>query len=232
MRILIVEDEKRIAYQLEKLIRQILDEEISRLNVCQTLNAARDFILRNTIDILFLDLNLKGLDGFSLLQEMVAGSFHTIIVSAYTDKAIVAFEYGVLDFVAKPFNKARLEQAIARFKNIQTHTHYFTKHLAIRKHGKIEMVNIEAINYIRAAGHYSELFLTNGKKELHNKSIDKLLILLPDNFERIHRSYAVEMNKIEKIQRYPGSKYEIILKDQTVLPCSRLKFKELNEKLK
>ncbi len=232
MKILIVEDEKRIAYQLEKLIRQILGKEISRLNVCQTLNAARNYILSNTIDVLFLDLNLKGYDGFTLLQEMVAGSFHTIIVSAYTDKAILAFEYGVLDFVAKPFNKERLEQAIARCQNIQTHTNYFTKHLAIRKHGKIEMIDIKDINYIQAAGHYSELHLTNGKKELHNKSIDKLLTLLPSNFERIHRSYAVEMNKIERIQRYPGSKYEIILKDHTVLPCSRLKFKELNEKLR
>ena len=102
----------------------------------------------------------------------------------------------------------------------------------MKKHGKIEMISIGDINYIQAAGHYSELFLLNGKKELHNKSLDKLMMLLPENFERIHRSYAVSMKRVEHILRYPGSKYEIELKDGTLIPCSRIKFKELNEKFR
>ncbi len=232
MRILIVEDEKRVAHQLEKLVKEILGPEITRINICETLESGRDHILNNTIDILFLDLNLKGQDGFGLLKEIVADSFHTIIVSAYTDKAILAFDYGVLDFISKPFNRERIEQAISRLTNIYAHSKYCIKYLAIRKHGKIEMINIEDINYIQAAGHYSELFLLNGKKELHSKSLEKLMMLLPENYQRIHRSYAVSMDRVGQIQRYPGSKYEIVLKDDTIIPCSRVKFKELNVKLR
>lgn len=232
MRILIVEDEKRVAHQLEKLVKEIMGSEITRINICETLDSGRDHILNNTIDILFLDLNLKGLDGFGLLKEIVAESFHTIIVSAYTNKAILAFDYGVLDFISKPFNRERIKQAISRISNINAHSNYFIKYLAVRKYGKIEMISIENISYIQASGHYSELFLLNGKKELHSKSLDKLMMLLPENFERIHRSYAVSMDRVGQINRYPGSKYEIVLKDGTIIPCSRVKFKKLNEKLR
>jgi two-component system, LytTR family, response regulator LytT len=231
MRILIVEDEKRIAHQLEKQVTQILGKKITRMNVCYTVDSGKDYILNNTIDILFLDLNIHGKDGFSLLKEIVADSFHTIVVSAYTDRAIDAFEYGVLDFIAKPFNRERLEQSISRFNSQAQQSNYYLKYLAIKKHGKITMVSIEEINFIKAAGHYSELYLFNGKKELHSKSLDKLIALLPKNFERVHRSYALDMNRLESIHRYPGSKYELILQDGTVIPCSRIKFKELSTKL-
>jgi len=227
MQVLIVEDEKRIARQLEKLVNEIIGSDLHRIAVCNTIETGRDYILNHTIDLLILDLNLNGLDGFSLLKEIVADSFHTVIVSAYTNEAIKAFEYGAIDFIAKPFNKERLEQAMSRFMNTTSHSHYFVKYLAVKKHRKIEMININDINYIQAAGHYSELHLLNGKKELHNKSLDKLMMLLPDNFERIHRSYAVSMDRVDQIKRYPGSKYELVLKDSTVIPCSRIKFKEL-----
>ena len=231
MRILIVEDETRVAKQLEKLVRQVISNSISRLNVCTTLSTARDHIFNNTIDLLFLDLNLRGLDGFDLLKEVVADSFHTIIVSAYTDQAIEAFEYGVLDFIAKPFNKERLQKAISRYHHLDAHSNYFVKYLAIKKHGRIEMITIDDINFIQASGHYSELHLINGGKELHNKSLDKLMMLLPENFQRIHRSYAIPMERVKSLHRYPGSKYEITLYDQTNIPCSRTKFKDLNDKL-
>ena len=72
------------------------------------------FIKEQSIDLLFLDLNLNREDGYELLEEVAAESFHTIIVSAYKDRAIRAFEYGVLDFVAKPYTEERLSLAIQR----------------------------------------------------------------------------------------------------------------------
>ena len=72
------------------------------------------FIENNSLDLVLLDLNLNGDNGFDLLTTAVSESFHTIVISAYKDQAITAFEYGILDFVPKPFNRDRLEQAFDR----------------------------------------------------------------------------------------------------------------------
>ncbi len=82
--------------------------------------------LSTPIDVLFLDLNLNGKDGFDLLKTSVSGAFHVIIISAHTEQALKAFEYGVLDFVGKPFNKERLARALDRvFERI--HKSYIVK---------------------------------------------------------------------------------------------------------
>ncbi len=110
MRILIVEDETVIARRLERLVRQILGQQLVWLKRADCLAAARADLESFPIDLMFLDLNLHGKDGFGLLEHAVAGAFHTVIVSAHTNQALRAFEYGVLDFVAKPFDKERLEK--------------------------------------------------------------------------------------------------------------------------
>ena len=69
--------------------------------------------------MLLLDLNLGDSDGMTLLESKVAGSFHTIIVSATTDQALRAFEHGVLDFVPKPFAEERLNQLNASLPKLQ-----------------------------------------------------------------------------------------------------------------
>lgn len=114
MNILIIEDEARIAKRIERMTRDFFDKEV-RILVCDSLENGLNAIDQNAIDLLLLDLNLNGEDGFDVLQNVVAKSFQTIIVSAYTDKAITAFNYGVLDFVPKPFDEDRLAQAFMRF---------------------------------------------------------------------------------------------------------------------
>ena len=81
MRILIVEDEKRVAHQLEKLVKEIMGPEITRINICETLDSGRDHILNNIIDLLFLDLNLKGLDGFVFTDRT---SNRSVLVGSYS----------------------------------------------------------------------------------------------------------------------------------------------------
>ena len=92
----------------------------------------------HSIDLLLLDLNLHGKSGFLALENAVAGSFQTIIVSAYADQAITAYEYGVLDFVNKPFSRARLEKALNRFLNSDYIPVNQTRYLSIRKNAGIK----------------------------------------------------------------------------------------------
>ena len=114
MKILIVEDEKSIANRIERLLKEIAGDKISSLVQKERLTEALDYINHHKIDLLFLDLNLSGNDGFEILQSLAAETFDTIIVSAYRDKAIDAYEYGVVDFVPKPFTKDRLAKAFHR----------------------------------------------------------------------------------------------------------------------
>ena len=119
-------------------------------------NDAEDFIDSNNIDLLLLDLNLNNRDGFELLKNKLAASFNTIVISANTDRAIEAFEYGVLDFVGKPFKQERLQQAIEKVDAGRVSTSRHRKYIAVKKYGSIEMIAITDIAYIQAAGHYSE----------------------------------------------------------------------------
>lgn len=230
MKILIVEDEARIAKRIERMTHDIFGSSIRSLTHLNTLQEALEFIENNELDLVLLDLNLNGENGFDLLSKAVAESFHTIVISAYKDQAINAFEYGVLDFVPKPFNQGRLEQAFNRAITKGKTENEQIKVLAIKKRGLIQLIPIENVLYIKGAGVYSELFLADGSKELHDKSLEKLEQLLAPSFERIHKSYLVKMSEIKEIIVKSGSKYMAELKAGELIPIGRTRYKELKGK--
>ena len=230
MNILIVEDESRIAKRIERLTRDILGDTLQSLTHINTLPEALRFIENNSLDLILLDLNLNGDNGFNLLSTAVSKSFHTIIISANKDQAITAFEYGVLDFVPKPFNRDRLEKAL--YKTItkeKTNTNDI-KFLAVKKRHRIQLIPIEDVLYVKGAGAYTELFLTDGKKELHDKSLEKLEQLLTSSFERIHKSYLMKMSEVNEIIVESGSKYIAKLKNGERIPIGRTKYKDIKAK--
>jgi len=230
MKLLVLEDEEIVNKRICGLISSCFQNQSIELVSMHTLEDAKHYIETNTIDLLFLDLNLNGKDGFSLLAEMVAQCFQTIIISANTDRAIQAFEYGVLDFIPKPVNKHRLESAIQRYLN-QGSAEQQTKYLAVRNHPQTTLINVDSVMYIKGAGNYSEIFTESEVKELHNKPLDQLSILLPKQFLRIHKSYIVNRNYCTSFLTEAGSKYQIVLKDNTHLPISRKLFKTIKEYL-
>jgi DNA-binding LytR/AlgR family response regulator len=231
MKILIVEDEPLLAGRLERLCREILGAEIESVRIATMLDEAGACLAEAPIDVLLLDLNLGGGDGMALLQSAVAGSFHTIIVSANTDQALRAFEYGVIDFVAKPCMKDRLAQALHRVTDAAGRAACAAKFLAIRKHGRIELVAIDRILYVEGAGAYAEVVLEDGRRELHDKTLEKLHALLPPVFERIHKSYVVRLSAVKALHVREGSMYEAELKTGLRLPVGRTRYKELRASL-
>ena len=98
MRVLIVEDEPLLAGRLDRFCREILNTRLESIRIANRFDEAGATLADSAVDLLLLDLNLHGEDGMALLESSVAGSFHTIIVSANTEHALRAFEYGVLDF--------------------------------------------------------------------------------------------------------------------------------------
>lgn len=231
MRILIVEDEPIIARRIERLSREILGEELAAVVVESDLRDARRRMHASPFDVMFLDLNLRGESGFRLLKSAVAGSFHVIIVSAHTDQAVRAFEYGVLDFIGKPFNRDRLEKAYGRLSEARRSGDYATRYLAVRTSGQIDLVRIDDIRTIRAAGTYSRLQLRDGTTHLHDKSLGDLLTILPGTFERIHRSWVVPMTDVVRLIVNEGSRYEAELRDGTILPVGRTRYASIRNRL-
>jgi len=223
MRILIIEDERSIARRTERLLREILGARIISLELRDRIEGGKDYLLHHEIDLLFLDLNLNGQNGFEVLRSVIAESFETIIISAYKDKAITAFEYGVVDFVPKPFDRARLEKALQRLE----YTPRNVKSVVVKRKGRLKVIPVAEIRYIKGANIYSEIFTTNEEKELSNKTLDQFERLLPSNFARIHKSYIADMRRATEILIHVGSKYELKMDDEIVLPIGRTRYKAL-----
>ncbi|MEM1122400.1 MAG: LytTR family DNA-binding domain-containing protein [Bacteroidota bacterium] len=230
MKILIIEDEPAIARRTRRLAQSILGDSIQTTSICHSVESGLAFLEKQAIDLLLLDLNLHGADGFAVLEKMVAASFHTIIISAYKEKAITAFEYGVLDFVPKPFNQGRLAKAFQRLQVANTYEREQTKFLAIQKKGRYQMLSVEQLLYAKGAGIYTELFFKDGRKEIHNKNLEKLGQVLPPHFDRIHKSYIINNLEIEEILLEVGSKYTLVLNGGVHVPISRGKYKALRER--
>ncbi|HVU22586.1 MAG TPA: LytTR family DNA-binding domain-containing protein [Opitutus sp.] len=230
MRVMIVEDEPLLARRLERFCQELLGERLESVRTAGFFAEASARLDESPIDLLLLDLNLHGRDGMELLGRSVAESFHTIIVSANTEQALRAFEFGVIDFVPKPFSKERLAQALARVTDRDGRAAGAARFLAVKKYGKVELVEVDRVLYVEGAGAYAELVLEDGRRELHDKTLEKLHALLPAGFERIHKSFVVRWSAVKALHAREGSHYEAELRNGLRLPIGRARYKELREK--
>ena len=135
MKILIVEDVTLVAERIADLAKTYLPGCTTK--IVYTLYDAQFCIKEEVYDLVLLDLNLNGKDGFALLKDAVAASFHTIVITANKDQASLAFDYGILDFISKPISENRFKLAIDRFLNKDYVRHESLKSLSIKSKGII-----------------------------------------------------------------------------------------------
>lgn len=228
MNTLIVEDEAVVARRLCRMVARCLNITPQDVVMKQSLAEARLWLSEQRADVLFLDLNLAGQDGFDLLAEAVAGPQHTIVVSANTDRAMEAFEYGVLDFIGKPFDIERVGKALQRL-HANTAPHERLRFLTVRGHKGLERIPIKQIIAIHGAGDYAELELADGRRLLHDKSLTRLAQILPKDFRRIHRSHILRVDQVRHFQCQPGSRYVVELRNGDTLPVGRKRAAELRD---
>jgi DNA-binding LytR/AlgR family response regulator len=231
VRIVIAEDEAVIARRLARLTTDILGPRLASLTITQSVSDTRVALAAERVDILLLDLQLEGEEGFELLRDFVAAPFDTIVVSAHVDRALEAFEYGVRDFVPKPFGRARLETALLRTLAPPRRNEHPVTFLGVRRGAVTEMIPIDDVAYVRGAGTHSELVLASGGRRMHDKMLDRLEALLPPQFERIHRSYIVDIRRIARLVAQEGSRYFVELRDGTTLPVGRTRVGALRERV-
>lgn len=237
MHLLLTEDEASVARRLERLLRKILGERITSLHLAPTVTAARHYLRHQPVDLLFLDLNLNGHDGFTVLQHLLAEACDVIVVSAYGERALEAFEHGVLDFVPKPFSEARLRRAVDRFLDGREGSDQPLRKLAVKRRGRIVLVDVTDVVMIQGADIYSTLHLRprpnmtrQPATELSEKTLASFERLLPPNFARVHKSYIVNMNACREIIVGGGGRYQLLLDDGRTVPLGRTRYQSIKKR--
>jgi len=229
MKILVVEDEPPIATDIEEYAIQFCGDNLEKITSVHTFEDARSFLEKEYIDLCLLDLNLSGKNGFDILKETVSRDFHTIVISAYTEKAIEAFQLGILDFVPKPIDEKRLELAFERFFGRRKIEGKGAAFLVVRKRNENFMVPVNTIRYFKADGYLVEIHKQDGKIDLIEKSLNKLEQILPENFIRVHRSFIADIHFIKSYRHKGSGLYEIRLKNEEFVPLSPVKLKMLKQ---
>lgn len=220
LRVAIVEDEAVIARRIARLVTEILGPRLGALSVAATYDDALPLLAAGP-DLLILDLALGGDDGFALLRRAAAGPFDTIVVSAHAERALEAFEYGVRDFVAKPFGKERLARALDRVLLPAARSERPIELVGVRTRDGVDFVPVRDIVYIRGAGTRCELVLRDGRSRLHDKLLDRLEHALPAAFQRVHKSYIVDLRQVARMVSAAGARHALILRDGTRIPVGR-----------
>jgi two-component system, LytTR family, response regulator LytT len=233
MRLLIVEDEPLLRERLLRLCREIVGPAFSAVAV-GTLAEAREHLHDRAFDGLILDLNLGGHDGFSLLREAVASALDVVVVSGHGERALEAFELGVLDFVPKPFGAPRLTLALQRLSRAPAagaRSGRAVTHLAVWRARGVALVAVDDIACIRAVPEGSEIHLRAGGTELHAKPLDRLLPLLPAAFVRCHRSWIVHLGAVRALHSARGSRNWLTLHGDIEVPVGRTWLDTLRDRL-
>jgi len=146
--------------------------------------------------------------------------FQTIVISAYSDRAITAYEMGVIDFVAKPFDRERLQLAIDRYLgNFPIHSKL--RYLVYRLNREYKMLEIEKISFFKSERIIVKAFINEERPILLDKHLNQLERILPPNFIRIHRSYIINSKFINSFGRRKNGSAFLRLGSEEELPVSR-----------
>lgn len=222
MRILIVDDEPPAARGIQRLCEECLGREVESLKILGNVTASVCYIQEQPVDLLFLDIDLDGENGFTILEETSSSSYYTIITSSHTEYAVRAFEHSVLDFLPKPFGKQRFEQALERMRKAwHSRAAAAREHLPVKKDEMVEMVPLDQILYLVSDRNYTILHLADGGEERVRKTLDSMLELLPPEFVRAHKSCIVRKSEVQRILHGKNNTYRLLLKNQAELPLSR-----------
>jgi two-component system, LytTR family, response regulator len=193
-------------------------------------------------DLLFLDVQMPGIDGFGVLRAMQPGSLPAVIfTTAYDRYAVRAFEHDAVDYLLKPFDDERFRKAVARAQsklnsasrqaeligrvlseiNEVRGMSSNPQRLVVRSRGKVEFLRIDEIDWIGAAHNYLKIhvgdavhFLREGIGEIENR-------LPSDKFLRIHRSIIVNVDRILRLESCGYGEYLVVLKNGKKLSLSR-----------
>ncbi|QJU58233.1 response regulator transcription factor [Sphingomonas sp. AP4-R1] len=225
MRLLLVEDEASAMRRLMRLVREHLGGG-ALLTCVNDVATAIEQLGTTSFDGVLLDLNLSGNNGFDVMRAV--GETPCVVVSAYADRSLEAFDHAVLDFVPKPIVPARLAQALDRLATTRDGPR--RPSLIVRSAGRAEIVDCEHVVRIQGADDYAELVTIDDRHLLHDGSLTFLEQRLPPHFVRTHRSHIVNVIHASAIVREEAGA-SIKLVSGHLVPVSRRRLHDVERRL-
>jgi len=249
IRTLIVDDEPLARQRLRGLLEQ--DADIDLVGECGDGGQAVDAVRQLRPDLMFLDVQMPVLDGFGVIAGLAGSAVPAVIfVTAHDRYALKAFEVHALDYLLKPYDRARFTAALDRAKAqvqrekdpaldrrllelLQTVRAGRSpgERLVVKTAGRVCFVPIEEIDWIEAAGNYVRLHAGKDDHLLRESMSGMESKLGSGRFVRIHRSAIVNLERIRELQPAFHGDYAVILRDGTELTLSRGYRERLEESL-
>jgi two-component system LytT family response regulator len=240
LEILIVDDE-RLA---RNAIRSALDEVggIGTVSEAGSVEAAAEQIRAQRPDVVLLDVQMRGETGFDLLDR-IDTAVQVIFVTAYDEYAVRAFEVNALDYLLKPVDPTRLDEALRRARASETTLPTDEKadpeafryeDLFFYEEGRRpRFIRIRDIVVIEAAGNYAELQFEDAPSSLTSTALSTWEDRLPDaHFVRIHRSVIVNVEHVTRIEQAENYTYEVfVVGREAPLPMSRRRARQYKDRL-
>jgi two-component system LytT family response regulator len=240
IRALIVDDEPLARIRLRELLKKEPDVDV--IGECACGQEAVAGIRELGPDLVFLDVQMPDFDGFEVIREAGIEKMPVIIfVTAYDDYALQAFGVHAADYLLKPFDRARFQDALEHAREhlrnpaadsggeplavpgvagpagAGTHLDRF----AVRSNGRVILLRAEEIDWMESAGNYVSLH-AGKKSHLIRETLSGLESRLdPRRFIRIHRCAIVNIDRVKELETYFHGEYKVILQDGTQLTLSR-----------
>jgi len=216
MKCMIVDDDLIARKSLGRLCQKVDGLEV--VSVCENARQALDDLVKEPVDLIFLDVEMPGLTGFDFLEHAVNVP-QVILTTAKEEYAFTAFQYDVTDYLKKPILLPRFKQAIEK-ANIALQQNPSSKtvpkkEVYLKENGKFIRVSYEDILYFENVGDYVKVKTITGHHLVHS-TLKGIEAKLDDpDFLKVHRSYIVNLNKIKDIQE------NTLVIDRKVIPISR-----------
>jgi two-component system LytT family response regulator len=260
IRVLVVDDEPLGRERILDLLAHEAGVEV--VGTADNGAAAVEAIRAKLPDLVFLDVQMPGKTGLDVVREIGAEAMPaTIFVTAFDQYALRAFELAALDYLVKPFDDERFEQAFRRARELiglremgklrdqllavlqhgaadgaaaprpAPEPSGYLERIAVEMRGKVRVVPVDQIDYITADGPYAELH-TGDRTHIIRETMQTLEERLdPRQFVRVHRSAIVRLQLVDTLLRGAGGDYEVQLKGGLRLPVSRSRREELERRL-
>lgn len=240
----IVDDEPYCCETLATLLERYCPN-IKVLDICYSAGAALQSMYDHTPQILFLDIEMPHMNGFELLEKIPEINFDLIFTTSYDQYAIKAIHFSALEYLLKPIEREELQRAVQ--KVIQRNRHPLPQQIEILlqkfNHPTIrvnkiaiptmegfQMIFIDSIISCISDSNYTVLHLKNKQKLTSSRTLKEIEKMLEDySFARVHHSYLVNLNEIEKYIKGEGG--YLIMSDGTNVDVSRSKKELLLKKL-
>ena len=242
LRAVIVDDDEFCCVQLQDVIARKV-RSIDILAVCNSAEEGIEKIQQLSPDIVFLDVEMPGMNGFEMLKKLQAINFEIIFITAHDHYAIRAIRFSAIDYLLKPVDATSLQEALDRvIEKKRKHIEIPQRQLEIVNHpaGKqmdnlavptmegLLFISLQDIVSCESDDKYTMIFLADKKKVVASRTLgDFEEILSKHGFFRIHKSYLINLKHLRKYLRGEGG--QVVMSNGATLDVSRRKKEELME---